>query len=315
MTQQSLDRFFALSEGLRDSAPRPDRQSAAFAAVALVHADGGVGPLIAATKARYEALKSGLGHFHAPSGAMRWVYAAMLAAHAVEISHFLGARNALREERAASKTGGLHAGGSRAALILSLGDAGPQTVQGFFAMKRALRPPWWRSDDAITDTFAAAHVLSGARPDAVRAMRDHAELVLGADRRARGYRREGARQCVLLEQAPEMVLARFNALEDARRADRYLRGRSDRSMSMEWAAAGRSPADLTEISQFVRAMPNHLTSIGYCRTRLASLIAFNDHDKDPARSASALAAVIAAQAAMIAAITASTVAATSAASS
>ena len=312
---QSLDRFLALSEALRDDTPRPDRQSAAFAAVALVHTDGEIAPLTAATKARYEALKSALGGFQAPNGSMRWVYAAMMAAHGVEISRFMGAREALREERAASKTGALHAGGSRAALILSLGDAGPQTVQAFFEMKRALRPPWWRSDDAVTDTFAAAQVLMDARPDDVRAARDHGELVFGADRRARGYRREGARQCALLEQAPEMALARFNALEDARRADRYLRGRSDRSMAMEWAVSGRSPADLAEISRIVRLMPRHLTSAGFCQTRLAGLIAFNDQEDNPAGSARALAAVIAAQAAMIAAISAGAVAATSAAGS
>lgn len=309
---QSLDRFFALSEALRTSTPRPDRQAAAFAAVVHAHGAGDVGSLAAATKARHEGLKSALGGFQAPSGAMRWVYAAMLAAHGVEVGHFTGARAALRDERAASKTGALHAGGSRAALLLSLGEAGPQAVQSFFEMKRALRPPWWRSDDAITDTFAAAQVLAGTRPDAVRAAREHAEAIFATDRRARGHRRDGARQCVLLEQAPEMVLARFNALEDARRTDRYLRGRSDRSLTMEWAAAGRSPADLAEIGRIVKAMPNHLTSMGYCRTRLASLIAFDDHDLDPARSASALAAVIAAQAAMMAAIAASTVATTSA---
>ncbi|WP_417493589.1 hypothetical protein [Maricaulis sp.] len=311
-----LDRFLALSEALRDSKPRPDRQAAAFAAVALVHATGEDEGLVAATKARHEALTTALGGFRAPNGSMRWVYAAMLAAHGVEPDHFLGARQALRQECAASKTGALHAGGSRAALILSLGEeAGPQTVQAFYAMKRALRPPWWRSDDAVTDTFAAAQVLAHTQPDAVRAAREHAETVFGADRRARGHKRDGARQCVLLEQAPERVLVRFNAIEDARRADRFLRGQSDRAMAMDWAAAGRTPEDVQHIAQIAAAMPKHLPSIGHARTRLASLIAFDDQARDPARSASALAAVIAAQAAMIAAVSAASVAATSASTS
>tara|TARA_R110002094_G_scaffold122507_2_gene117361 strand:+ start:1701 stop:2645 length:945 start_codon:yes stop_codon:yes gene_type:complete len=310
-----LDRFNRLAASLRDSKPRPDQQAAAFAAVAMVHADGTDAALTAAARARYEALKTALGGFNAPSGAMRWVYAAMLGAHGVEAGHFLYAREALRQARAISKTGRLHAGGSRAALILSLGEAGPGVVDAFYAMKRAVRPPWWRSDDAVTDTFAAAHVLAASRPEAVVEARAHAEAVFGADRRARGHRRDGARQCVLLEQAPEIVLARFNALEDARRADRFLRGRSDRSMTMEWAAAGRTPADLIPISEMTKAMPKALTSVGYCRTRLASLIAFDDHGRNPTASASALAAVIAAQAAMIAAISASSIAATSAAGS
>ena len=311
----ALDRFNQLAEGLRESAPRPDRQAAAFAAVVLVHAKGEDAALIAATRSRHEGLKAALGGFQAPNGAMRWVYAAMLAAHQVELDHFLGAREALRQARAISKTGMLHAGGSRAALILSLGEAAPGMVDAFYAMKRAVRPPWWRSDDAVTDTFAAAHVLGGTRPEAVVEARRHAEAVFGADRRASGHRRDGARQCVLLEQTPEMVLARFNALEDARRADRFLRGRSDRSLTMEWAVAGRSPADLPVISELVRAMPRHLTSVGYCRTRLAGLIAFDDHGQNPAGSALAAAAIIAAQAAMIAAIAASTVATTAAAGS
>lgn len=310
-----LDRFNRLADDLRDAKPRPDRQAAAFAAVALVHADGEDGELIAATRSRHEALKTALGGFQAPNGAMRWVYAAMLAAHQVDVRHFLGAREALRQARQDSKTGTLHAGGSRAALILSLGDAAPGIVDAFYAMKRAVRPPWWRSDVAITDTFAAAHVLAGSRPEEIVDARSHAEAVLGGDRRARDYRRDGARQCVLLQQAPEIVLARFNALEDARRADRFLRGRSDRSLAMDWAASGRTPADLIALSRIAKAMPKHLGSVGYCRTRLAALIAFGDEARNPAGSASALAAVIAAQAAMIAAITAGSTAATAASTS
>ncbi|SDM05714.1 hypothetical protein [Maricaulis salignorans] len=309
-----LDRFTQLAASLRDTKPRPDQQAAAFAAVALVHAEHPATKLVAATRTHHESLKAALGSFQAPNGSMRWVYAAMLAAHGVDTGHFLGAREALRQACAASKTGRLHAGGARAALILSLGEAGPDVVDAFYAMKRALRPPWWRSDDSVTDTFAAAHVLAGSRPETVVDARAHAEAVFGADRGTRGYRRDGARQCVLLGQAPEIVLSRFIALEDARRADRFLRGRSDRSMTMEWAVAGRTPADLTRISDMTRTMPKPLTSIGFCRTRLASLIAFDDQARNPAGSASALAAVIAAQAAMIAAITASSVAATSAAS-
>ncbi|WP_417477405.1 hypothetical protein [Maricaulis sp.] len=310
-----LDRFTQLADSLRDTKPRPDQQAAAFAAVALVHARHPDTALVAATRSHHESLKSALGGFRAPNGSMRWVYAAMLAAHGVDTEHFLGARDALRQACAASKTGRLHAGGSRAALILCLGEAGPGVVDAFYTMKRAVRPPWWRSDDSVTDTFAAAHVLAGSRPEAVVEARAHAEAVFGADQRARGHRRDGARQCVLLGQAPEIVLSQFNALEDARRADRFLRGRSDRSMTMEWAVAGRTPVDLVQISNLTSALPKQLTSVGFGRTRLASLIAFDDQARNPAGSASALAAVIAAQAAMIAAISASTIAATSAASS
>ena len=311
---ESLARFTRLFDALRDGRPRPDRQAAAFTAAALVHAEGPEPGLVAATRARHDGLKAALGGFRAPNGSMRWVYSAMLAAHDVGVDHFTGARDALRQARAASKTGSLHAGGSRAALILSFGDATPQAIDAFFDMKRALQPPWWRRNTAITDTFAAAHVLAGSHPAAVLAGRSHAESVFGADRQARGHRRDGARQCVLLEQSPEQVLVRFHEIEAARRAEPALRRHSDRAMAMDWAAAGRTPADLAEITRVMTAMPKGVTSLGHGRTRLATLIAFNDHDRDPARSANALAAVIAAQAATVAAASAASAAAASAGS-
>jgi hypothetical protein len=306
MTTTPLDRFTQLTDALRDGKPRPDRQAAAFTAVALVHAKGEVAALVAETKAKHEALRQALGSFHAPEGSMRWVYAAMLTANQVEVAHFLSLRDQLRALNKQSKTGTLATGGARAALVLSLGETDVRSVPAFFDMKRALRPPWWRANVAITDTYAAAHVLAGADPASVIADRLRAETVFGADKRARDYKRDGARQAVLLGDAPEAVLARFNALEDARREDRFLRGRSVRSMSMDWAASGRSAMDLVKISQLAQALPKNLGSAGYGRARLATMIGFEGQEDDPVRSASALAAVVAAQAAMIAAVMVST---------
>jgi len=297
-----LDRYSQLIDALRDGKPRPDRQAAAFTAVALVHARGEVAALAAETQAKYEALKLALGSFHAPEGAMRWVYAAMLTAHQVDVTHFIHLREQLRAQNKHSKTGSLASGGARAALVLSLGETDAHSIPAFFEMKRALRPPWWRSNVAITDTYAAAHVLTGADPQAVIAARQRTEAIFGADKRARHYKRDGARHAVLLGDAGEAVLARFNDLEDARRQDRFLRGRSDRSMSMEWAASGRSAMDLVKIAQIAQALPRNLESAGYTRVRLATMIGFQAQGDDPVRSASALAAVIAAQTAMIAAV-------------
>ena len=297
-----LDRYFQLTDALRDGKPRPDRQAAAFAAVALVHSKGEIAALATETKANYEALKLALGSFRAPEGSMRWVYAAMLTAHQVDVAHFIHLREQLRAQNKASKTGSLANGGARAALVLSLGETDANSIPAFYQMKRALRPPWWRSNVAITDTYAAAHVLAETDPQAVIADRLRTEAILGADKRARHYKRDGARHAVLLGDVGEAVLARFNALEDARREDRFLRGRSDRSMSMEWAASGRSAMDLVKIAQIAQALPKNLESAGYMRVRLATMIGFEAQGDDPVRSASALAAVVAAQAAMIAAV-------------
>jgi hypothetical protein len=311
-----LARFNTLIERLRNESPRPDRQSAAFAAVALVHCDGDEAILAASTRTAHQALKEALGGFQAPDGAMRWVYAAMLVANNVEVSHFIAVREALREAKNASKTGSLHAGGSRAALILAMAEDGAdisQMVARFFAVKSAVKPPWWRSNVAVTDTFAAAHALTGSTSDQIVTGRARAEAVYASDRRAKHYKRDGARQTVLLEGSPEMVLSRFTALEEARRAHKFLRARSSTAMTMDWANQGRTPEDIAVIGDMVQQMPRALDSTGQARARLATLIAFDDVANNPAGSASALAAVIAAQAAAMAAIMAATVTTTTSA--
>lgn len=304
-----LTRFDALIECLRTGSPRPARQTAAFAAVALVHCEEDEATLAASTRVAYQGLKDALGGFQAPEGSMRWVYAAMLVARKVEVSHFLTLRGALRDARSASKTGSLHAGGSRAALILSMAEEGidnTQLISLFFTTKSAVKPPWWRANVAVTDTFAAAHALAGSAPDQIVAARARAKDVYAADRRAKNHKRDGARQTVLLEASPEMVLSRFTALEEARRANKFLRHRSTTSMAMDWANQGRTPADIAIIADTVQKMPRALDSAGQARARLATLIVFDDVGSNPAGSASALAAVIAAQAAAMAAIMAAT---------
>ena len=305
-----LARFNTLIECLRAESPRPDRASAAFVAVALVHANGDELTLAKSTRSAHQALKEALGGLQAPDGAMRWVYAAMLVSQRVEVTHFLAVREALRQAKSASKTGSLHAGGSRAALILSMANKDvsiSQIVGRFFTVKSAVKPPWWRANVAVTDTFAAAHALTDLSPDQVAAGRARAEAVYGEDRRAKHYKRDGARQTVLLEASPEMVLSRFTTLEGARRADKFLRARSTTAMAMDWANQGRTVHDIAVIGDMVRQMPRSLDSTGQARARLATLIAFDDVTNNPAGSASALAAVIAAQAAAMAAIMAATV--------
>jgi hypothetical protein len=306
-----LDHFLTLNEALREGRPRPDRQTAAFTAVGLVHGEGSVTERVERTRAAHEALLAARGRMRAPTGAMRWIHAAMLASRNVDPARYVALVEALREQEKTAKAGGLYAGGTRAALVLSMADDVPADVVGrFFDLKRGLKPPWWRSNSAITDTFAAAHALTGGVAAQVAAARERAIAVFATDKRARAYKRDGARVTVLHGDAPEAVLARFNALEDARRSDRFLRGRTTRGLAMEWAAGGLTPHDFPALVETMQALPRGLESAGYARARLAHMINFGTENGHPAESAAAMAAVLAAQAAMIAAIVASTSAAT-----
>ncbi|PWE18878.1 hypothetical protein DDZ18_04620 [Marinicauda salina] len=247
---------------------------------------------------------------------MRWVYAAILTAHDAEARTYLDMRDRVRAESKRARLG-VHAGGSRAALVLCVaGEPTAEAVRRFFAMKRALQPPWWRRNGAITDTFAAAHAAASADPRTVVAAREAAEAVFAEHPKAKGHRREGARLCALAEADPRETLARFERVETARREERYLKGRSDRSLAMEWAAQGMDAADVAELAAIMRALPKPAPSIGHGRARLAHLVLTAGAGGSPAGAAGALSAVLAAQAAVVAAsAAAASTAATTAAGS
>lgn len=316
---ENLDRLLAIEEALRAGRPRPDRTGARFAASALLAGSRTPQDAGEATQSSYAALKSRLsggGWFSssAPTGTLRWIYAAILAANEVPAERFLDTRAQLREQAKREHGSGLHAGGARAALVLSVsGEQSSYTLRRFFDLKRALTPPWWRRNGAVTDTFAAGHASRDDAPETVTRKRDAAIAVFSGDRLAKGHKREGARLCALLDRDPREVLARFTALEAARRENGYLKHRSDRSMTMEWATQGLETGDLAAIEAIMRALPRHMTSAGYAKARLAHLVHTEGGAGLPLGSVSALSAVLAAQAAMIAAITASSAATTSAA--
>lgn len=312
----ALARFNALSEALRADSPKPDKMGAAFTALALLRAEQDDAALVAQTRRNRETLNGALGGGRSPTGSLRWVYAAVLAAQQVDPARFLRLRDTLRETRKQVKSPGLYAGGSRAALVLCLAEANDTgAVRRFFDLKKGLSPPWWRSNSAVTDTYAAAHAATQTPLDTVQADRARAEAVFGADRLARHYRRDAAKLCVLLEQDPEEVLQRFHALETGRREIRALRSRSERSLAMSWAVEGLTAEELPALAAMVEALPRHLSSTGYARARIAAQILTADRPGQPVETVAALTAVIAAQtAAMAAIIAASTVTTTTATS-
>jgi hypothetical protein len=313
---EAITRLDTLQAALRAGRPRPDRLTAWYCASALVDLDAAPEDIASTVRASHGEITSTIGRHRAPTGEMRWAYGAILTARGAEVSRLAATREALRQGRAESKTGSLCAGGSRAALVMTvLGVEPGQAARDFFAMKAALNPPWWRRDTGITDMFAAAHVGKGDDPRAVARARERAVEVFSTDRRAKGYKRVGARACALYEAEPRTVLHAFTRLDDARRASKLLRHKVTRAMAMEWAAQGLTPADLDAIAALVQALPKKLGTISTGRSRLAHLIHTHGREGLPLGEITALAAIIAAQtAAIIAATSAATVATTAASS-
>lgn len=309
-----IERLEALHAALRESRPHPDSTAAWFCASALLSMDGEPAALASAVCDRHESIREQVGRHAAPTSGLRWTYAAMMVRSGVEAQRLAALRDALRERRAGSKTGGLHAGGSRAALVLSAGDLAPdEAVQRFFAMKQALNPPWWRRDPSVTDTFAAAHAVRGDDPRTVVQTRSRAEAVFKDHKLARGHKRTGARACALFEAEPRTVLRTFETLDAVRKRERILRHRVTRSVLLEWTAQGLDAGALDAVSQLLDELPRRCHVSGEGRARLAHLVHTSDQASPLAGEVSALAAIIAAQtAAIIAATTAATVATTSA---
>ncbi|BDX00398.1 hypothetical protein [Maricaulis maris] len=314
MTDAALKRYIALNEALAGAKPKPDTDSLPFTASALLRAidtEADPGALAERTRQMHEALKQRLGQYKAPTGPLRWVYAAMMVAQNLDLERFLQLRDALQAARKASGTGHLFGGGSRAALILSLSDEPVETlIARFFAIKQAIRPPWWRADVSVTDTFAAAHAAEGASPTDVAGRREQARAVFKADRVFKSYRHEATRLSVLLHRSPHQAITAFEPLREAVKAHKALRHGYDKSMLVSWAVEGLGPDDIRAMAAISDRLPRKWSSAGSPRTRLAHQILTAGRPGVPGADISAMAAVIAAQTAVMVAIMSSTMIAT-----
>jgi len=305
--EQAHDAVTAIAGGPRGA-------GAWFTAHALTPATG-TGPAdTAAMLAVHQALKSALGNMRAPTGDLRWIYAALLAGHGKTASSFLRLRDALKAGEKTARAGTLYAGGARAALVLALADAdSAQTIRRFFAIRQAIRPPWWRADSATTDLFAASHAARDDSPETITRDRQAALTVFESERATRGLKHEGARLCALYGHAAGEVRDRYLALRGAVRGHRKLRRSGHRHIWMEWAAQGVTPADLTVIEANMEGLAK-VTQTGAARLRLAQLVWLGDRVDGALGAVPAMSAVIAAQMAAIVAVTAATTAATASSS-
>ncbi len=301
--EAKIERLNALFEALRAQKPRPDKIPAWFTASALLGAEGEPGALVEACAVRHGGLAEVVGRHGAPSGSLRWIYAGLMTANEIPVERFAAARGSLRQGQKASKTGPLHAGGSRAALVLCLASDEDTPAERFYDMKRALRPPWWRANPSITDTFAAFHAARGDEARVVLQARERGMSVFKQDRRTRNYKHEGARLCALMAAEPRTVLRRFHGLEAAKTEHKAIRWRVTRSMLMEWAAQSLEPSDIDAIAEIREQLPKSVSTTASARTRLAHLIHIEGRQLPEGGELSAMAAVIAAQTAMIIAAT------------
>lgn len=307
-----IEALTRLYDALRARRPGPPALPAWFTASALLNGPGDVTERVKACAERHRALGELVGRHGAPSGSLRWIYAGLMTASEIPPQRFAAARENLRRLRKASKTGHLHAGGSRAALVLSLASQGDAPVERFYEMKRALRPPWWRANPAITDTFAGFHAARGDDPRSILQARMRALEVFQQNRLTRNYKIEGARLCALLGAEARTVLRRLEALENAKSDMKSLRWRITRSIALEWAAQGLEPTDLSAIAEIRECLPKTVSSTASARTRLAHLIHIEGRELPEGGELAAMAAVIAAQTAMIVAATSAATVATTA---
>lgn len=307
-----LDRLRERHAALNTVSGGPRSTAAWFAAFALLPSQEGPEQSATAMQRVHGELKAALGGWRAPTGDLLWIYAALLASHGKTAADFLKVRDLLREGEKASRTRKLHEGGSRAALVLTLADAGSaQAVRRFFAIKQAILPAWWRANAEVTDLFAASHAARDDSPDTVRREREAAMAVFEADRATRGLKREGARLSALYQQPARDVLDRYLALREAVKAHGKVRHSGNKHIWLEWAAQGVGSQDLPVIAANMDAL-GKVSQTGSARLRLAQLLWLSERTDGSLGAVSAMSALIAAQTAAIIAITTASTAAVTA---
>jgi hypothetical protein len=301
----NLDRLEALYQAFRDERPRPDKLAAWLSAACLLTREDEPERLATQVRKAHDDIKAGVG-WRSPTGALRWLYAAMLTQNGIPVERFLAARSALRENTSWMDRARLHVGGARAALMLCVGSNQDTPIERFLEMRDALQPPWWRSGASITDTYAAIHAARGDDPAEVQARRKAAEAVFGAHPRARGQRRDGAKLCALLGVDPREAMTRFEAFDAARQAHKALRRYAFRQRFVLWAVQGLTVEDALAINEVREALPRSVSSTGGARTALAHLVHTAGRNGAQDGALSAMDAVIAAQTAMMVSVIAAT---------
>ena len=309
----TLARLERLFDAFREERPRPEKLASWLSAACLLALEETPDALVSQVRGRHHELKSELG-WRSPTGALRWLYAAMLTQNNIPVERFLAARGALRAQVSWMDRANLHAGGSRAALMLCVGSQDDTPIERFLEMREALQPPWWRSNAAITDTYAALHAARGDNPAEVLAAREAAEAVFRSNPRSRNHTRDGGKMCALLKVDPHEAMQRFEAFDAARHTHKPLRRHGFRQRFMYWAIQGLSVEDALEIDALRQALPRSVPSTADARTAVAHLVHTAGRAGLQDGALSAMDAVIAAQTAMLVSVIAASSAVTSASS-
>jgi hypothetical protein len=315
MTTDPTARLLALREALLTPRPRPSRQAAAFAAGALLGADGDPDALARRTADTRAVLNAGLKRVHAPGGEQEWVHAAILTASGVRGEDYLSLCEALHEARPRGGAGRLHARGTLAALVLVTGDRdGPASlIRRFYRLKDDLRDPWWRRDLSEEDALLAGHAAAGHEPREVQTARERAEAAMADARGWSSHRRAGARLTALLGADPGDTAARNDRLYARRKTRWKLRMAIGDDLIPRLAAQGFEPDDLGRMIELMDELKAGGVNIGMGgQSRLAAMIVADGRPAGPGEAAAALAAVQAAQTATMVATMAAVSAATSA---
>ena len=101
----------------------PDGAAAWFSAYALSLSQENLADLAGTLGAGHAALKDALGGWRAPSGHLRWIYAALLVGNGKSVSDFLALRDALREKRKELGAGKLYAVSTVGSILGTIGTS------------------------------------------------------------------------------------------------------------------------------------------------------------------------------------------------
>ncbi|WP_420431106.1 hypothetical protein [Hyphobacterium sp.] len=311
MAHAAIERFKALESAFFNATKKSERLQARFSAAACLNADDDPATLVRRTLRERDAISQQLSRWKAPSGSMRLVYGAALAASRRDGGGLVKMMEALSAERKRRGGRSLSNGGARAALILVCAGGTYAQAGMFYDVLEEIAAPWWRRRPAEEEGYAAIMTAAGETPATARDRLERAERALRTAGAPRSIHATSKFEIAVANPRVDDFTSAWTALSIAVRQRRGLLRRASWSGIAALAAQvddGSRAADaLNEADHFVQEHRPRVNSMaaGRLAVRLAATMT---GIRTPAGAAIDLAAILAAQAALIAATTATTAA-------
>ncbi|WP_421785627.1 hypothetical protein [Hyphobacterium sp.] len=311
MAHAAIERFKALESAFFETTKRSERLSARFAAAACLSAEDDVPTLVRRSLRERDAIAQQISRWKAPSGALRLVYGAALAASRRDGGGLVKMIDALAAERKRRGGRSLSAGGARAALILVCAGGSYSQAGMFYDVLEEIAAPWWRRRPAEEEGFAAIMTAAGETPATAAERLARAEMSLKAAGAPRSIMSTSRFDVAVANPRVDDFTSAWTALSIAVRQRRGLLRRASWAGIATLAAQvedGSQAGDaLVEADRFVQEHRPRVNGMaaGRLAVRLAAVMT---GVRSPGGAAVDLAAILAAQAAVIATTTAATAA-------